>query len=88
MPTQGGQEAVLIGSEERGDGEVSTPFPAQGTEEINGEKTYVASKNGARYHYPWCSGAQNIKEENKLWFATKEAAEAAGYTPAQNCDGL
>lgn len=50
--------------------------------------TYVASKNGTRYHFPWCSGAQNIKEENKVWFDTKEAAEAAGYTPAKNCKGL
>jgi len=53
-----------------------------------GEKLYVVSKNGARYHYPWCSGAQSIKEENKIWFDTKEEAEAAGYTPAANCKGL
>jgi len=25
----------------------------------------VASKNGARYHYPHCSGAKQIKETNK-----------------------
>jgi len=52
------------------------------------EGQYVASKNGARYHLPWCGSAKNIKEENKVWFDTKEAAEAAGYTPAQNCEGL
>src|SRR3989338_3692479 len=48
----------------------------------------VASKSGSKYHLPWCSGAQAIKEENKVWFASREAAEAAGYEPAANCKGL
>ena len=52
------------------------------------EKLYVASVKGNRYHFPWCSGAQRIKKENKLWFSSKEAAEKAGYTPAKNCKGL
>ena len=49
---------------------------------------YVASKNGGSYHFPWCSGAQRIKEENKIWFQTKEEAEKRGYKPAANCNGL
>ena len=49
---------------------------------------FVASKNSDKYHYTWCSGAQRIKEENKVWFETREEAEAAGYTPASNCKGL
>ncbi len=49
---------------------------------------YVASRTGKSYHLPWCSGAKQIKEENKVWFATKEAAEAAGYAAAKNCKGL
>ena len=49
---------------------------------------YVASKNGSKYHLPWCPGAQQMKEENKVWFSSKEEAEAAGYTPAGNCKGL
>lgn len=49
---------------------------------------YVGSKNGTVYHYPWCSGAQRINEENKVWFATAELAAAAGYRPAKNCAGL
>lgn len=49
---------------------------------------FVASKSGAKYHYPWCSGAKRIKDENKVWFDTAEAARAAGYTPAANCPGL
>ncbi len=50
--------------------------------------TVVASKNGAKYHYPWCAGAQSIKEENKIYFSSTEEARKAGYTPASNCKGL
>ena len=49
---------------------------------------YVASRSGTKYHFPWCSGAQNIRESNKIYFDSKEAAEDAGYAPAQNCKGL
>lgn len=49
---------------------------------------YVASKNGTKYHLPWCPGAKQIKEENKLFFATKDEAEKSGYTPAANCKGI
>ena len=49
---------------------------------------YVASKSGAKYHFPWCPGAKAIKEENKIFFATREEAEARGYTKAANCKGL
>lgn len=49
---------------------------------------YVASKSGTKYHLPWCPGAQQMKESNKIYFDSKTAAEAAGYTPAANCKGL
>ncbi len=49
---------------------------------------YVASKSGTKYHLPWCPGAGQIKEENKIWFKSKEEAERAGYTPAANCKGI
>ena len=49
---------------------------------------YVASKNSDKYHLPWCGGAARIKPENQIWFTTKEEAEAAGYSPAGNCEGL
>ena len=54
----------------------------------NAQGAYVASKNGTKYHLPWCAGAKSIKEENKIWFNSKEAAEAAGYAPAANCKGI
>lgn len=54
---------------------------------VDGGK-YVASKNSDKYHAPWCSGAKRIKEENKIWFASKEEAAQAGYSPASNCKGI
>ena len=48
----------------------------------------VASKNGAKYYFPWCSGALRIKDENKIWFSSEDEAKKAGYSPAANCKGL
>ena len=62
------------------------PLPHQKTPSKAGR--FVGSKNGTAYHYPWCAGALKIKEENKIWFQTKEEAEAQGYKPAGNCPGL
>jgi hypothetical protein len=45
----------------------------------------VASKKGKRWHYTWCPGAETISEKNKRWFQSEQAAEAAGYTKASNC---
>lgn len=53
-----------------------------------GKGKYVASKNGTRYYLPSCAGVKRIKEENKIWFATVEAARARGLAPAANCPGL
>lgn len=49
---------------------------------------YVGSKNSDRYHYRWCSGADRINPDNKLFFRSAEQAESAGYKPADNCKGL
>lgn len=53
-----------------------------------GPHNFVASRNGTRYYIPTCSGAQRIKEENKIWFGTEAEARSAGYTPAPGCPGL
>jgi hypothetical protein len=48
----------------------------------------VASKSGRKYHFPWCAGASQIAEKNKIWFSSYAEAKSAGYTPASNCKGL
>lgn len=71
---------------------ISTEKETNNINEVNPEtKTqgkYVGSKNSDKYHLPDCPGALKITEENKIWFNSKEEAEARGYTPAKNCKGL
>lgn len=50
--------------------------------------SYVASKNGTKYYLLGCAGVARIKEDNKVYFATKAEAERAGLEPAANCPGL
>ncbi|OGF52257.1 hypothetical protein A3I27_01845 [Candidatus Giovannonibacteria bacterium RIFCSPLOWO2_02_FULL_43_11b] len=49
---------------------------------------FVGSKVGTIYHLSTCPGAKSIKEENKIYFNTKQEVEKAGYRPALNCPGL
>lgn len=55
---------------------------------IENEPVYIGSKTGSVYHFPWCPGALTMKQENKLYFQSREEAEAKGYRPAGNCKGL
>ena len=48
----------------------------------------VASKTGKKYHFPWCAGASQITDKNKIWFNSYEEAQKSGYTAASNCPGL
>lgn len=54
----------------------------------NAKGLLVASKSGKKYHFPWCAGASQIAEKNKIWFNSYSEAQSAGYTPASNCPGL
>ena len=76
------QSAALVNFDKGSALNVNTEKPAI----VSGK--YVGSKSSDKYHFPWCSGAQRIKEENKIYFDSKEEAESSGYTPASNCKGL
>lgn len=65
-----------------------TNVAASAAADSNNSGQVVASKNGTKYHYPWCAGAKQISEKNKIYFSSTEEARAAGYTPASNCKGL
>lgn len=72
-------------------GEVKGVSTVASSTSVSGEPaatTVVASKNGTKYHYPWCAGAKQISDKNKITFNSIEEARAAGYTPASNCKGL
>ncbi len=63
------------------------PVPEELQKEVQNQQI-IGNKNSKIYHYPWCSGAQRMKEENKVYFKSKKEAEFAGYRPAANCPGL
>lgn len=69
-------------------------YPSSGDGEVQPEiagaeaSLLVGSKNSNKVHFPWCSGAQRIKEENKVWFRSLDEARNAGYSPASNCPGI
>lgn len=46
---------------------------------------YVASKSGGKYHLLDCRYAKKMKEENKIWYGSKEEAEADGKGPCGVC---
>lgn len=46
---------------------------------------FVASKNGTKYYPSDCSGADRIKPENTVWFATEADAQKAGYERTVTC---
>ncbi len=56
------------------------------TDIVADQGPYVASRSGTKYHHLSCPGASQIKESNKIFFATVALAEAAGYSRALNCD--
>lgn len=43
---------------------------------------YVGSVNSDLYHDPSCPSASRIKVANQVWFASREEAEKAGYSPS------
>jgi hypothetical protein len=63
----------------------TTPTVSETVTQDTASAPYVASRAGTKYHHISCPGAKQIKPENKIFFATKSAAEAAGYSPAANC---
>lgn len=66
-----------------------TPGPGRGSASTidKSDLRVVVSKSSSskKYHHSWCSSGLRIKEENRVWFSTAAAAQAAGYTLAGNC---
>jgi hypothetical protein len=69
-------------------GKASSEISSGNLNQVSPKGSFVASKSGSAYYAVWCSGVSRIREENKVWFQTKEEAKAQGYRPAKNCPGL
>ena len=51
----------------------------------NSNKNFFASSRGKKYYPIDCSAGKTIKQENKIYFATGEEAQKAGYTLSSAC---
>jgi len=83
--------AAVVGKNEQniaGEGTSNTQNTATVFDSKLNKGLVLASKSGTKYYYPWCTGVDRIKEENKVWFATIEDARKVGLTPASGCSGL
>ncbi|MCX6747381.1 MAG: hypothetical protein NTW98_00300 [Candidatus Nomurabacteria bacterium] len=48
-------------------------------------KAYFASKRGQKYYSIGCSAGKTIKQENRVYFSTKDDAEKAGFELSSAC---
>lgn len=67
-------------------GNVSQPISnsvgqVTGISPVSQQGMFIASKGGTKYHWPWCSYGEKIKETNKIWFNSEAEAQQAGYSP-------
>lgn len=50
------------------------------------EYDYILNKNTKKFHYPGCSSANSMNEENKIYFqGTRDEAISQGYDPCGRC---
>ncbi len=63
------------------------PPPAADTQHgaVITEQNYVASVNSDKYHRVSCDYAENILEENRIYYSTPQDAEDAGKRPCSAC---
>ena len=59
--------------------------PAFDTNSNSAGKNFFASSRGTKYYSIGCSAGKDIKQENRVYFATKEEAEKAGYELSSSC---
>lgn len=48
-------------------------------------KNFFASSRGSKYYSLGCSAGKTIKQENRIYFATGEDAQKAGYELSSSC---
>ncbi|MES2315367.1 MAG: hypothetical protein V4486_01375 [Patescibacteria group bacterium] len=48
-------------------------------------KAFFASSRGSKYYPLGCAGGKSIKQENRVYFASAEAAQTAGYQLSSTC---
>lgn len=63
----------------------ASSFPASSASAASAdEESYIGNLNSKKFHLPSCSSLP--KEDNRVYFATRDAAVEAGYTPCGLCN--
>ncbi len=48
-------------------------------------QNFFASSRGKKYYPVGCTAGNTLKQENRIYFNTREEAESAGYTLSSSC---
>lgn len=50
------------------------------------QQTYILNTNSKKFHYPWCSSVNQMKDKNKREYTgTRESVVSKGYQPCGRC---
>ncbi len=51
------------------------------------EADYIGNKNTKKFHHPWCSSVNDMKEKNKLYYhGNRDDLINKGYVPCKRCN--
>ena len=49
-------------------------------------RLYIGNRNSHVFHYPSCPSAEEMREENRVTFPSREDALSAGFRPCRRCE--
>ena len=62
----------------------ATPKPVSKSSES--EAAYIGNKNTKKFHETYCSSVDDMKDSNKVYLSSRDAAISKGYVPCKRCD--
>ena len=63
----------------------SKSAPSGTMSQPTGSKNFFASIRGTKYYPTGCTAGNTLKQENRIYFETREEAEKAGYVLSSSC---
>lgn len=64
---------------------VEDVVPSAPQSSFENSASFIGNSSSYIFHKPGCSSAENMKDENKVTFASRDEAVAAGYSPCKRC---
>lgn len=49
-------------------------------------QSYIGNRNTYKFHYPYCSSVDQMKDSNKVHLTSREQAINRGYVPCKRCN--